>query len=98
MFLKVPEGFQRKKISSCAETKLVPYVPCSTGPAACSCVLLNICVATLCQSKYLLLKFYFSGSLATPGSSACPLLQVTKGFAHIYSFTELKHMFGLQNS
>ena len=25
MFLKVPEGFQRKKISSCAETKLVPY-------------------------------------------------------------------------
>ena len=25
MFLKVPEGFQRKKISSCAETKLVPW-------------------------------------------------------------------------
>ena len=24
MFLKVPEGFQRKKFSSCAETKLVP--------------------------------------------------------------------------
>ena len=46
----------------------------------CSCVLPNICVATLCQSKYLLLEFYFSGSLATPGSSACPLLQVTKGF------------------
>ena len=80
--------------------KLVSAPVCALqhSSAACSCVLPNICVATLCQSKYLLLKFYFSGSLATPGSSACPLLQVTKGFAHIYSFTELKHMFGLQNS
>ena len=26
MFLKVPEGFQRKKFSSCAETKLVPII------------------------------------------------------------------------
>ena len=26
MFLKVPEGFQRKKFSSCPETLLLPYV------------------------------------------------------------------------
>ena len=26
MFLKVPEGFQRKKISSCADTLLLPIV------------------------------------------------------------------------
>ena len=29
MFLKVPEGFQRKKFSSCADTKLVPI--CKSG-------------------------------------------------------------------
>ena len=34
MFLKVPEGFQRKKISSCAETKLVPKVVTHLGRRA----------------------------------------------------------------
>ena len=30
MFLKVPKGFQQKKFSSCADTKLVPRPDLST--------------------------------------------------------------------
>ena len=31
MFLKVPEGFQGKKFSSCPETKLLPNVAMKSG-------------------------------------------------------------------